>query len=315
VAGAGRALVTGASGFLGSAVVRELVAQGLGVDGLVRSDDGSSLVAASGARPVRGDLLARATLEAALQGVDLVIHCAGAVGADLRHADAHEVNVRGTRQLLHAMRDHGTSRLVHVSTLRVLGRQTAAGAREDAPLGAPGDVYGTTKLDAEELVREARASGLRATIVRPGHMCGPGDRHLVPPLRAALEGGHFRYVEDGSNRIDALHVEDAARAIIATAALQHLDLVHIASLTPVTARELIETICRCASIAPPTRSVSAAVGRRLAAAWGAPAAHPVALEVMTADRRLDLSRLREEVGFFQRRTLEEAVRGSLEARS
>jgi nucleoside-diphosphate-sugar epimerase len=213
------------------------------------------------------------------------------------------------------MHDAGAGRLVHVSTLRVLGRRPAAGAREDAPLGAPGDTYGDTKRAAEDLVREARAAGLRVTIVRPGHMCGPGDRHFVPPLRAALEGGHFRYVEDGSNRIDALHVDDAARAIVATAALPDLDLVHIASLTPVTARELIETVCRCASIALPTRSVSAAVGRRLADSWGAPAAHPVALEVMTSDRRLDLSRLREVIGFVQQRTIEEAVRGSLEAPS
>lgn len=290
--------------------MRALARDGRKVRGLVRSEAGSSFVASLGADAVMGTLLDGAALRAAVSGVDAVVHCAAAVGADLRMQVAMTINAEGTQLLLDALRAEGVSRFVHVSSLRVLGRRCAPGSDESAPTTPSGDPYGDSKLEAERRV-EAAAGTLRATIVRPGHLCGPRDRHFVPPLMAALERGAFRWVGDGGNRIDALHVDDAARAIAMVVDRDDIERIHVASAEPVTVRRLITAICRCANIAEPQRSISPAAAERLTAEWGSSLGHAVALDAMTVDRRLDLSMMRDVLGFTPSATIEEAIEAGL----
>jgi nucleoside-diphosphate-sugar epimerase len=160
----GHVLVTGASGAVGSAVVKRLVARGVRVRALVRRVDAEL---DSAVEQVRGDLVDGASLRGIVGGAQAVVHCAAAIGADGHSCE--RVNVEGARELLREMAAAGCRQLVHLSTLSVYDTSERRQFDEDAPLWASAtSPYGYTKAEAERLVRAAGQSGLRAVILRAG---------------------------------------------------------------------------------------------------------------------------------------------------
>ena len=174
-------LVTGATGFVGGALVRRLAADPLfnGVVGAVRR---KTEALPKGVHQVLvGDLLPVTDWSTALQGVDAVVHCAARV--HVMQDDAtnpwrayHEVNLSGTLNLSQQAADAGVRRFVFVSSIKVNGEFTEAAkpfTADDAP--SPEDPYAVSKHDAEQLLRKiASETGMEVVIIRPPLVYGPG---------------------------------------------------------------------------------------------------------------------------------------------
>ena len=203
-------LVTGATGFLGQHLLRELVADGARVRGLSRSAAGDAAVAATGAAPVRGDLGDAAALARAMEGISAVFHTA----ADTNNwgpgdAAQTETNVGGTARLLEAARGAGATTFVHTSSVSAYSHRVHETLREDVPQrGAESWInYERTKYAAERLVRE---SGLPFLIFQPSHILGPGDRNNWSNLIRLVDAGKLPGAPPGSGAF--ADVREIARA-------------------------------------------------------------------------------------------------------
>jgi len=162
------AFVTGASGFLGKALVCRLLSLGVSVRALVRSPEKGELLRQLGAEIAVGDIRDPAIRDFAKK-IDTVFHCAATVGPPTLPLYAfYAVNVEGTKNLLEAFRNSDSlQRLVHVSTVAVVGEtDPRRPAEEDAPCH-PLDTYGETKLLAERVVADFATTGFPSVIARP----------------------------------------------------------------------------------------------------------------------------------------------------
>jgi nucleoside-diphosphate-sugar epimerase len=156
-------------------------------------------------------------MPAAVDGVDVVIHCAGVVQVRGKHRDLWPVNVEATERLLEAsVRAAGPSRFVHLSSVAVYGH-TSPPMAEDAPK-QPRGAYGRSKWAAEEALWRAHAEhGLPAVALRPCVVYGERDRHAWPSL-ARLSRMRLVPLPDGGARLfDLVHVSDVVEAALAAA--------------------------------------------------------------------------------------------------
>lgn len=216
-------LVTGASGFVGSRLCHRLVAEGHVVRAFVRAS--SSRIALEGLplEFVVGDIFDSSSVHAAVEGVDVVFHCAGEVS---RWQDGHQMidsHILGTRNILEACLHDGVGRLVYTSSVAALGvpEQGRGRLRQRDPLMTENHEWNTTpqiwpygfaKHVAELEVREAVRAGLDAVILSPSAVFGAGDVHRfrvgivgrmmagqIPPVAPAggLNAVHIEDVVDG----------------------------------------------------------------------------------------------------------------------
>lgn len=203
-------LVTGATGFLGQHLVRELVADGVTVRGLSRSESGDRAVAVLGAQPVRGHLGDAEALRDAVAGCDTVFHTA----ADTNNwgpgdAAQTQTNVGGTARLLAAARAARISTFVHTSSVSAYSHLVKGTLREDVPQrGAESWInYERTKYASERLVRE---SGLPFLVFQPSHILGPGDYNNWSNLIRLIDAGKLPGAPPGSGAF--ADVREIARA-------------------------------------------------------------------------------------------------------
>lgn len=167
-----RVLVTGANGFIGSALVLRLLAEGAQVRGLVRSAEKGAYIAESGAEIAIGDLRDSDSLRAAVAGCGIVFHIGAAIRGTFEQQTA--ANVDGTLALLRAAHDAGVRRFVHVSTIAVYGYHTPPVITESVLPRPEAEPYGQSKAHGEALVlATARELGIDATVIRPGMVYGP----------------------------------------------------------------------------------------------------------------------------------------------
>lgn len=191
--------ITGATGFIGQSICRQLRDQGFSVRVLVRSPEKASLPALQGAELIPGNLDDAESLRRLVANAEAVIHCAGNVrGATQAQFD--RVNVDGTRRLLQAIRSTETTpRLLALSSLAAREPQLS--------------FYATSKRRAEDVLHE-EGSGVPWTILRPPAVYGPGDREMLPVFRLMARG---IVLTAGSPRarFSLLYVEDLSAAVIA----------------------------------------------------------------------------------------------------
>ena len=209
-----RVALTGASGYTGGRLLDTLLARGDEVSALVRPRSLTDTLKSSGATLVEGDLSSEAAVQRLVEGAQIVFHVA-AVYRTAGHPDSYyrEVNVRGTETLLEAAARSGVQRLVHTSTVGVHGHVVETPADETAPI-APGDIYQTTKAEADALALEFhRRRGLPVSVVRPAAIYGPGETRLLKLFRAIARG---RYAIVGSGRpyYHLVYIDDLVRGIV-----------------------------------------------------------------------------------------------------
>ena len=209
-----RALVTGASGFVGAAVARALLREGWQVRVLVRSGSDRSNLQDLPVEVAVGDLADRPSLDRALIGCRGLFH----VAADYRLGAAepgqlYQTNVEGTRNILLAAAQAGVERTVYTSSVATMGIPTDGSPgdeRTPVTLAAMIGHYKRSKFLAEQVVLEAAGSGLSVVIVNPSTPVGPGDVKPTPTGQVVLDAASGRmpaYVDTGLNIV---HVDDVA---------------------------------------------------------------------------------------------------------
>jgi len=211
----GTALVTGATGFVGAAVARNLLARGLSVRALVRPNSDRRNIAGLAVEPALGSLEDVESLRRAVAGCDALFHVAADYRLWVRDPVAMmRANVDGTRSLMRAAREAGVRRIVYTSSVAVLGHVADGQQADEATPSALADMVGPykrSKFLAEELVREMVANeGLPAVIVNPSTPIGPRDIKPTPTGRIvvmAARGKIPAYVDTGLN---VVHVDDVA---------------------------------------------------------------------------------------------------------
>jgi len=205
-------LVTGGSGFLGGAVVRQLVARGDKVRSLQRSD--APQLRALGLDVVRADLAdSRAVLEAA-SDCEAVMHIGAKAGVWGPYDDYYQANVVGTRNIIEACRAHSIQTLVYTSTPSVIhAGGDVEGVDESAPLATHFDTaYPATKAEAESMVLAANGPILATIALRPHLIWGPNDPQLTARILARGRAGRLRLVGGGVKKIDSVYIDNAASA-------------------------------------------------------------------------------------------------------
>jgi nucleoside-diphosphate-sugar epimerase len=213
-----RVIVTGGGGFVGKAVVRQLLARGVAVTVVGRNSYPD--VAAMGATLACGDIRDRGFLTAAFRDHDTVFHVAAKAGIWGEHAEYFAINVQGTENVLAACRENGIGRLVYTGTPSVVfGRRDLEGVDETTPYA---DTflcsYAATKAEAERRVLAANSAGLLTCALRPHLVWGPGDTNLIPRLVARGRSRQLKMVGSGANLVDISYIDNVAAAHLLAAA-------------------------------------------------------------------------------------------------
>ncbi len=212
-----RALVTGATGFIGSHVARLAAAQGYDVFALVRRRSDRARRAEFQGAVRAGDLDDEVSLREAVSGIDVVLHLAGATRAKTEAA-FFDANAEGVARLVRACRGSaaGPTRFVYVSSLAAGGPSLDGRPVRESDPGRPVSTYGRSKLAGEERLREF-AGPSPWTIVRPPMVYGPEDQDFLQLFKAA-RSGFMPCLGTGQERYSIIHAEDLARGILAAAA-------------------------------------------------------------------------------------------------
>ena len=311
-------LVTGATGFTGRVLVRQLATDGADVRAIARPSSEVASVEGDTIRWIRGDVFDPATVRAAMKDVQYVFHVAAAYRQAAVADDYYRrVHVESTELLARAAVDApGFRRFVHVSTVGVHGHIENPPGDESTPF-APGDAYQSTKAEAERWLADfADRTGLPYAIVRPCAIYGPGDTRLLKVFKMAARGV-FPVLGSGRTLYQLIHVEDLANVL-------RLAAVHPAAL----GRAVIAGNPRPLPVVEMARVIGRALGRRVRVAR-LPATpvflladlcervcRPLGIEpplyrrrvaFYTKDRAFDTRRLREELGYDCRYSNEEGL--------
>ena len=212
-------LITGATGFVGGHIAEACVGRGWNVRALVRPSSDAQLLEQNHVTLVRGDLADTAAVREALQGVEVVFHCAAKVGDWGPVEEYRAINVEALRGLLDACRQQTLRRFVHFSSLGVYAARHHYGTDESEPLPDHHiDGYTQTKAESEQLVlRYYREHQLPVVVLRPGFIYGPRDRTLMPKLLANLRKRMVRYISGGKHAMNCIYVGNLVEAALIAA--------------------------------------------------------------------------------------------------
>jgi nucleoside-diphosphate-sugar epimerase len=307
------ALVTGASGFLGGHLATALVSRGYRVRALSRRTSGLDALERPGVEVVRGDLADVSSLARAASGCGVAFHTAGRVSDWGPREAFHAANAEGTRNVVAACQQAGVKRLVHLSSLTVLGLpRDGRVISESTPTALPaaGDFYTESKLAGERIVRGAHGTGgLSTTVVRPGAIWGPGDPNVVPRIVRLLRRGAMPYVDGGRNLLGLSHVDNLVLGLVLAAEAEAAagQLYHVTDGEEITAREAIDAIADALGVVRPRVSlprwaVLGAAALVEASASVLRSSHPPPLtrygvRFVSCHARYDLGKARRELGY------------------
>ncbi len=249
-----RFLITGAAGFLGSALANRLARENHTVLGLDDLSTGQPGVLSPDVYLTRGDINDRPKLWTLLQDVDCVYHLAARVSVPesvLYPREYNTVNVGGTVTLMEAMRDVGVRRVVFVSSGAVYGEQSEQPLREDIQ-PVPQSPYAVSKLSAEYYVRTIGALwNIETVVLRVFNAFGPGQ-HLPPVhspvipffLRQSWNNGTIVVHGDGAQTRDYVYVNDVVGAMLAASTAPDVNqrIINVGSGVETSIRELVRQV-------------------------------------------------------------------------
>ena len=249
-------LVTGATGFVGSAVARRLVGQGFEVRVLVRPESDRRNIEGLDVDVATGDLADRVSLNGALKGCTALFHAAADYRLWTRDPERmFATNVDGTRDVLRAAAEAGATRIVYTSSVAVLGvRAEGEPADEGTPVTFADMIgpYKQSKFRAEAEVRRLVADeGLPVVIVNPSMPVGPGDVKPTPTGRMIVEAASGRmpaYVDSGLN---VVHVDDVATGHLLAFERGKLGERYVLGGEDMSLREILGTVAAAAGRRPP----------------------------------------------------------------
>lgn len=244
-----QAFVTGASGFLGSHLVRRLTAGGWKVRAL---DLAAPLSSAPGIEVVLGDVRDPGPWKKGLSGTDVLFHLAAALGASRLSGEAFlEINAGGTESVLGAAREAGVRKMVSVSSAGVIGAVEPGGvADEDTPPN-PQNAYDRSKLEAERIALEFARRGTEVVVVRPGWAYGPGDRRSFKVIKA-VHDRRFALVAPDRGRQTPVFIDDLVEGFLLAAEKgRRGEIYHLTGDEVLTVRRMAALIAEACGIPAP----------------------------------------------------------------
>ena len=320
-----RVLVTGCGGFLGSEIVRQLLARGDEVIGVSRSE--YPALVASGMVHRQGDLTDPVFTSRAIDEVDAVVHTAASAGVWGPWDHYYSINTLATQHVVKSCLANDVRVLVFSSSPSVtFSGQHQRGVDEREPYPKRWMChYPHTKMLAEQMVLKAHRIGrLHSCALRPHLIWSEDDPHILPRLLERSRTCKLRIVGDGNNQIDTVHVVNAAAA--------HLDAIDalsadpdnaggrpyfIAQDEPVNCWQWIRQICEIGGVTPPEKKISFraayAVGSMLETAYritGRTSEPPMTRFVacqLARDHYFDISQAKQRLGFQVRISMDEAL--------
>lgn len=245
-----RALVTGGTGFVGGAIVRELVRRGERVRVLARASSRTEHLERLGVEIARGDILDAASLRAAIDGCERIFHAAAVYEFGLRDESAlMRTEIDGTRNVLEAALEAGVKMVVYTSTALVVGeRRGEMGDEQTRHRGYFLTRYERAKYEAEQVALAYLARGLPIVFIKPAAVLGPGD--LKPTGRSILAAASGRLPGLFPGVLTVVDVEEVAAAHLAAAdrsAGEH----YIVAGHIVSAPEVLGAASELAGVRPP----------------------------------------------------------------
>jgi dihydroflavonol-4-reductase len=250
-----KALVTGGTGFVGTNLVRELLADGYAVRVLARKGSDKRALEGLTVELAEGDLLDEKSLRSALDGITHLYH----VAADYRlwvpdPETLYRTNVEGTRALFQVARDQQIERVVYTSSVGALGiLKDGRPGTEESPVALDEMVghYKRSKFLAERVAEEFSGKGLPVVIVNPSAPVGPWDVKPTPTGQMIvdfLKGRMFGYMATGLN---VVHVKDVARGHILAAEKGRIGEKYILGNRDLTLKEILDTLARITGLPAP----------------------------------------------------------------
>ncbi len=312
-------LVTGATGFLGTALVTELVKRGEEVRVLARDEQKARQQFGEAVTIITGEITDATEVERAVDGASIIYHLVGRLYHPSVPTELYrQTHVEGTRILLAACKGQSQlKRIVHCSTTGVHGATGTKPAAEDAPF-APTNPYEATKLEAELLALQAyKEDGLPVSVARPGLVYGPGDLHLLG-FFASIKKGLFRVIDGGKALLHPIYIDDMTTAFLLCAEKPEAAgrSYNIAGERPVTIRELAAAIARAQGKTLPGGSIPLWLANLASDIFAitpgmqgerAPLTRS-RVAFLTHSRVYDISRARSELGFAPAVDLEEGMK-------
>lgn len=280
-----RVLVTGASGFLGGVVCKELIGRGHDVYALVRREGSEP----PGTSAVAGDLTDAASLTRAVQSArpESVVHLAAEIASQRDPKKINEANVEGTRRLIAACEAAGVRRMLFTSTV-VTGDAKGALLEEKTPLPVE-TAYGRSKQEGERLLRE---SSLEEVVIRPSHVYGAGGWFVEEFVNRLRQPGRFAVIGTGENWWDVVRVEDVASACAdAVERAPAGALYHVVDDEPISFYDFVALAATALGTGPPRR-IPAWLARLFAGA------DPV--RAVTRSAKSSNARIKSELGWAPR---------------
>lgn len=319
-----KVLVTGGGGFLGKAIVKQLLERGYEIRSYSRNR--YKELEALQVDQVCGDLNDFDAVSTAVQGCDIVFHVAARAGVWGSYQDFYQPNVVGTENILKACRQHSVAKLVYTSSPSVVfDGSDMEGADESVPYPEHYHAwYPQTKAQAEQQVLKANDASLATVALRPHLIWGPEDNHLVPRILERGRVGALRRIGNRDCLVDTVYIDNAAKAH-----LQAADKLDIGSVVsgkayfisndePLPLWDIVNRILAAGDVAPVSRTISPQLA--YAAGWllekiyaafklsGEPRiTRFVARELSTA-HWFDLSAAKADFGYNPEVSVEEGMR-------
>ncbi len=312
-------VVTGATGFLGSALVTELIRRQQSVRILARDEKKAHQQFGDAVTIIAGDITEAMQVQQAVDGATTIYHLAGRLYHPSTPAELYrQTHMEGTRALLKACQGQAQlRRIVHVSTTGVHGVTSETPAVEDAPF-APTNPYEATKLEGELLALKAyQEQGLPVAVVRPGLVYGPGDLHLLG-FFVSIKKGLFRVIDGGKALLHPVYIDDLVAALLLCAERPQAvgRSYNIAGERPVTVRELAAAIAHALDRELPAGSIPLWLANLASDIFaimpGMKGEHaPLTRSragFLTKSRIYDISRAKSELGYTPKVGLEDGIK-------
>ncbi len=313
-----KALVTGANGFVGQNVCKELLNNGYKVRAMHRKNSNLSSLKDLDLELIEGDLSDKNSLEKACEGIDYVFHIA-ALFREAKFPDEmyYKINVDGVKNILDASIKQGIKNFVHCSTNGVLGPCYGKMLNEDAPYH-PGDVYQDSKCEGEKLVKKyIKENKIKATIIRPTMIWGEGDMRFLKLFKGIKER-RLPIIGSGEYKTHWILVTDLARAfrlcVEKNEAVGQTYLIGGGEIVPL--KKVYEEIAKFWGVkvlpfkipAKPLQFLGDIIERICVPLKIEPPLHRRRVDFFTKDRSFDISKARRELGFIPDHTFEEEVK-------